>query len=182
MSKSDNLVWMDMEMSGLNPDVDRILEIATVVTDSDLEVIAEGPVVTIFQEDEILNAMDEWNADNHTKTGLIDRIRKEGVSEAEAESTTIEFLSKHVEDGQSPLCGNTIGQDRRFLVKFMPNLEQFLHYRNLDVSTVKELARRWRPDIHDRIQKKASHRAMEDIKESIEELRCYRDRFFRMNS
>ena len=181
LSRNDNLVWMDMEMSGLDPDVDRILEIATIVTDSDLDIIAEGPVVVIFQEDEILDAMDEWNADNHERTGLIDRVRKEGVSVAEAESTTIEFLSKHVEDGQSPLCGNTIGQDRRFLVKFMPNLEQFLHYRSVDVSTVKELARRWRPDIHDGFQKKAVHMAMEDIKESIEELRRYRDQFFRMN-
>jgi oligoribonuclease len=173
------LVWMDLEMTGLEPETDRILEIATLVTDSQLNLIAEGPVLYISQSDALIDGMDEWNTTHHTQSGLIDLVRSQGVAEREAELATLDFLKNHVAEGTSPLCGNSIGQDRRFLVKYMPELEAHLHYRNVDVSTIKELARRWRPDVADSIVKKGSHRALDDINESIEELKHYRTHFFR---
>ncbi len=178
-SYSENLVWIDLEMTGLDPDSERILEIATIITDSSLNIVAEGPVSAIKQSEGLIAAMDEWNTEHHTASGLIDRVREEGVTEAQAERSTLEFISRYVESGKSPLCGNSIAQDRRFLVKYMPELEAWLHYRNLDVSTVKELAVRWRPDLAARIRKTGAHRAMDDIKESIEELRYYKEHFFR---
>ncbi len=180
-SNSQNLVWMDLEMTGLDPDTDRILEIATIITDSELGIIAEGPVIVIMQSEDLLTQMDEWNTEHHTKSGLIERVRKEGVSEAEAEQLTLEFMRQHTDESKSPLSGNSIGQDRRFLVKYMPELEAYLHYRNLDVSTIKELATRWRPDIAAGVQKKGAHRALDDIKDSIEELKRYKELFFRLN-
>ncbi|MBQ61672.1 MAG: oligoribonuclease [Gammaproteobacteria bacterium] len=173
-----NLVWMDLEMTGLDPDVDRILEIATIVTDSKLIILGEGPVLAIKQSDALIASMDEWNTEHHTDSGLIARTRSEGVTELEAEQATIEFLSKYVDPGKSPLCGNSIAQDRRFLVRYMATLEDYLHYRNLDVSTVKELAVRWRPDIAAGVKKKGMHRAYDDIRDSIEELEYYREHFF----
>lgn len=178
MTYSENLVWMDLEMTGLDPEKERIIEIATIITDSALNIIEEGPVACVKQDQAYFDAMDEWNTNHHTASGLIERINKEGMAESEAEQMTLEFLRKHVEPGKSPLCGNTIGQDRRFLVRYMPELETFLHYRNLDVSTVKELCVRWRPDIHNRIEKKNVHRALDDIRESIAELRFYKENFF----
>ncbi len=176
---SGHLVWMDLEMTGLDPACDRILEIATLVTDSNLNMVAEGPVLYVNQTDEVIAAMDEWNTEHHNDSGLIDLVRDKGVSEQEAELATLEFLKQHVGERASPLCGNSIGQDRRFLVKYMPALEAFLHYRNLDVSTVKELAIRWAPEVASGFIKKNAHRAMDDIKESIEELRHYRAHFFK---
>lgn len=180
-TQSQNLVWMDLEMTGLDPKTERILEVATLVTDSDLNLIAEGPVLYVKQSEDLLEAMDEWNTKHHGNSGLLDMVREKGISEREAELQTIEFLSRYVEVGKSPLCGNSIGQDRRFLVKYMPELEAFLHYRNLDVSTVKELAVRWRPDIASSIVKRNTHRALDDIKESIDELKYYRQHFFVTN-
>jgi oligoribonuclease len=171
-----------MEMTGLDPEADRILELAIIITDSDLNTITEGPVITVFQTDSVLTGMDEWNTTHHVESGLVDRVRKEGVPVAEAEETILSFLSQYVEAGCSPLCGNSVGQDRRFLVKYMPQVDAFLHYRILDVSTIKELARRWRPDIHGGVIKKGEHRALEDVRESIEELKYYRERFFRMSA
>ncbi len=165
-------------MSGLDPEAERILEIATIITDSSLNIVEEGPVVYVRQEQALLDAMDEWNTRHHTTSGLVDLVRTEGVSESEAEQITVDFISRHVEAGKSPLCGNSIGQDRRFLMKYMPALESHLHYRNIDVSTVKELCERWRPDLFKELRKEGRHRALDDIRESIEELRFYRDRFF----
>ena len=183
MSRSDNLVWLDMEMSGLNPVSDRVLEIATIVTDSDLNTVAEGPVVVVYQDESVLTAMDEWNTSHHTASGLVDRVRKEGVSEQAADEIVVEFLRMHVDDNTSPLCGNSIGQDRRFIVRYLPKLEALLHYRSIDVSSVKELAKRWRPDIFAGVQtKKGEHRALQDVRESIEELQYYRKTFFRMTN
>ena len=176
----DFLVWIDLEMTGLDPEIDRILEIATLVTDADLNIVAEGPLRYVRQSEEVLAGMDEWNTTHHTASGLVDLVRSEGISEREAERQTLDFLKEHVAAGCSPLCGNSIGQDRRFLVRYMPELESFLHYRNVDVSTVKELAKRWRPDVTASMQKQSTHRALDDIKESIEELRHYREHFFRM--
>ena len=181
-AENQNLVWIDLEMTGLDPESERILEVATLVTDSNLNLIAEGPVIYVSQSESQFAAMDEWNTSHHNESGLIDMVRKEGVSEREAELETLEFLKQHVEAGRSPLCGNSIGQDRRFLVKYMPELEYSLHYRNLDVSTIKELAVRWRPDIAASMSKNNSHRALDDIKESIEELKHYREHFFRLES
>lgn len=178
---NQNLIWMDLEMTGLDPERERILEIATVITDSDLNILAEGPVVYVTQSEELITSMDEWNTKHHTTSGLLDRVREEGVSEREAELQTLEFVKQHVGHKESPLCGNSIGQDRRFLVKYMPELEEYLHYRNLDVSTVKELASRWRPDIANNMTKRNVHRALDDIKESIDELKFYRENFFRMS-
>ena len=177
-SYSENLVWMDLEMTGLDPDVERILEIATIITDSNLNVIAEGPVIVVKQSEELLASMDSWNTEHHTNSGLIERVRREGIPEDEAEQTTLAFIRRYVPERTAPLCGNSIGQDRRFLVRYMPQLEDYLHYRNLDVSTVKELALRWRPDVANSMKKKSSHRALDDIKESIEELRHYKRTFF----
>ncbi|MDI9244866.1 oligoribonuclease [Marinobacter sp. CHS3-4] len=180
MAGSNYLVWIDLEMTGLDPEQERIIEIATIITDSDLNTIEEGPVIAVHQSDSLLNSMDEWCTRTHGESGLTQRVRDSKVSEIDAEQQTIEFLQRYLEPGQSPLCGNSIGQDRRFLVKYMPELEAFFHYRNLDVSTVKELARRWRPDVLDGVKKKGSHLALDDIRDSINELRHYRENFFNL--
>ncbi|UYM17922.1 oligoribonuclease [Endozoicomonas euniceicola] len=177
MAKADNLIWIDLEMTGLEPDTDRILEIATIVTDGQLNQIAEGPVIAIHESDDVLNNMNEWCIKTHAQTGLTERVRQSAISLAEAERLTLDFLKDHIEPGISPMCGNSIGQDRRFLHRYMPELHDFFHYRNIDVSTLKELARRWKPDIMDGFSKKGTHLALEDIRESIEELRYYRQFF-----
>ena len=173
-----NLVWMDLEMTGLDPDIDVILEIATIVTDGDLNVIAEGPVMAVRQSEDTLAGMDEWNVTHHTASGLIKRVRESAVSITEAQARTLAFMEQHCESGTSPLCGNSIWQDRRFLTRYMPAVEGFLHYRMIDVSTVKELARRWKPDLLEQLTKDGKHLALDDIRDSIEELRFYRERFF----
>ncbi|MCG7199008.1 oligoribonuclease [Marinobacter pelagius] len=180
MSDGNRLIWIDLEMTGLDPEKERIIEMATIITDAELNIIAEGPVIAVHQPDSLLEAMDEWCTNTHGASGLTKRVKESTISEAEAEQETLAFLKKHVGSGESPLCGNSIGQDRRFLVKYMPELEGFFHYRNLDVSTVKELARRWRPDVLDGVQKKGSHLALDDIRDSINELRHYRDHFFKL--
>ncbi len=174
-----HLVWIDMEMTGLDPQKERIIEIATIVTDGDLEVVAEGPALAVRQPESLLDAMDEWNQTHHTASGLLRRVREEGVTEREAEAMTLAFLEQHVEKNRAPLCGNTIWQDRRFLSRYMPTLEDYLHYRMVDVSTIKELVRRWRPDLMAGFSKKNEHTALADIRESIEELRYYREHFLR---
>lgn len=174
-----NLVWVDMEMTGLNPDSDRIIEVAVVVTDSQLNIIGEGPVFAIHQSDEILDGMDAWNKGTHGRSGLIDRIKASTVTEADAEAALIEFLKKYVPAGKSPMCGNTICQDRRFMARGMPKLEAFFHYRNLDVSTLKELCKRWKPELANGFKKHQKHTALADIIESIEELRYYREHFIK---
>ncbi|MEC4719684.1 oligoribonuclease [Noviherbaspirillum sp. CPCC 100848] len=174
-----NLVWVDMEMTGLDPDSDRIIEVACVVTDAELNILAEGPVFAIHQPDEVLDKMDAWNKGTHGRSGLIDRVKASTVSEADAETTLIEFLKRHVPAGKSPMCGNSICQDRRFMVRGMPKLEAFFHYRNLDVSTLKELCRRWKPEISSGFKKHQKHTALADIIESIEELRYYREHFIK---
>ncbi|MDG5499320.1 oligoribonuclease [Marinobacter sp. BGYM27] len=180
MASSDRLVWIDLEMTGLDPEKERVIEIATIVTDSDLNLVAEGPVLAIHQSDEVLSGMDEWCTRTHGDSGLTRRVRESRISEVDAEQQTIAFLKEHLEAGQSPLCGNSIGQDRRFLVRYMPALEAFFHYRNLDVSSIKELARRWRPDVLEGVTKKGSHLALDDIRDSINELRHYRETFFKL--
>jgi oligoribonuclease len=180
MDKSTNLVWIDLEMTGLLPDKHRIIEIATIVTDSQLNVLAEGPVIAIKQSDAELDAMDEWNQTHHGRSGLIDRVRASTIDEAEATQQTLAFLADYSVPKASPLCGNSICQDRRFMANTMPELEAFFHYRNLDVSTLKELAQRWRPEIMTGLKKKATHQALDDIRESIEELRFYREHFIRL--
>lgn len=174
-----HLIWIDLEMTGLDTLNDTIIEIATIVTDSELNILAEGPVFAIHTPDIVLNSMDDWNTRQHGQSGLIDRIRRSNVTMAQAETETIAFLSKYVESGRSPMCGNSICQDRRFLARQMPTLERFFHYRNLDVSTVKELAYRWRPDILSSFEKKGSHLALDDIRDSIRELRHYKEHFFK---
>jgi oligoribonuclease len=174
-----NLIWVDMEMTGLNPDADRIIEVAVVVTDSDLNVLEEGPVLAIHQSDEILDGMDAWNKGTHGRSGLIERVKTSTVNEAEAEAQLVEFLKKYVPNGKSPMCGNSICQDRRFMVRTMPKLEEFFHYRNLDVSTLKELCRRWKPELVNGFKKHQKHTALADILESIEELRYYREHFIK---
>lgn len=180
MVDENNLVWIDLEMTGLDPEKEKIIEMATIVTDSELNLVAEGPVIAIHQPDSLLNAMDEWCTRTHGESGLTQRVKDSKVTEREAELATIEFLKQYVAPGKSPLCGNSIGQDRRFLVKYMPELENFFHYRNLDVSTIKELARRWRPDVLAGVKKKGSHLALDDIRDSIDELRHYRATFFKL--
>ncbi|MDE0179109.1 MAG: oligoribonuclease [Gammaproteobacteria bacterium] len=172
------LVWIDMEMTGLDPAVDAILEIASLVTDNDLNIIAEGPVLAVHQNEEILARMDDWNVEHHTESGLVERVRRSPVSVTEAEALTLGFVQRHAEKHSAPLCGNTVWQDRRFLKRYMPSLEGWLHYRIVDVSTVKELARRWKPELVDRFRKRNTHRALDDIRESVAELKHYRDAFF----
>ena len=174
-----NLVWVDLEMSGLDPDTDRIIEIAVVVTDSELNVLAEGPVFAIHQSDEVLDGMDAWNKGTHGRSGLIDRVKASTVTDADAEAALIDFLRHFVPKGKSPMCGNTICQDRRFMARGMPKLEAFFHYRNLDVSTLKELCKRWKPEIASGFKKHQKHTALADIIESVEELRYYRIHFIR---
>lgn len=175
-----NLVWVDMEMTGLDPDKDRIIEVAVVVTDPDLNVLAEGPVFAIHQADAILDGMDAWNKGTHGRSGLIDRVKASTVSEADAESAIIAFLKHFVPSGKSPMCGNSICQDRRFMVRGMPKLEAFFHYRNLDVSTLKELCRRWKPELATGFKKHQKHTALADIIESVEELKYYREHFIKL--
>lgn len=180
MSRQNNLIWIDLEMTGLDPEHDRIIEIATIVTDSQLNILAEGPNLVVHQTDALLAGMDEWCTKQHGQSGLTQKVRDSKISERQAELDTLEFLSEYVDKGASPICGNSIGQDRRFLVKYMPQLEAFFHYRNLDVSTIKELARRWSPEVLDGVVKKGSHLALDDIKDSINELQHYRGTFFKL--
>jgi oligoribonuclease len=175
-----NLVWVDMEMTGLDPDSDRIIEVAVVVTDMHLNVLAEGPVFAIHQSDETLDAMDSWNKGTHGRSGLIDRVKASTVTEADAEAALIAFLKNFVPAGKSPMCGNTICQDRRFMARYMPKLEAFFHYRNLDVSTLKELCRRWKPELASGFKKHQKHTALADIVESVEELKYYREHFIKL--
>lgn len=174
MPREDRLIWIDLEMTGLVPDADRILELATVVTDADLVVIAEGPVIAVHQSDAVLAGMDDWNTRTHGGSGLVVRVRASRYDEMAAERATLEFLAAHVDSGRSPMCGNSVCQDRRFLARGMPALERYFHYRNLDVSTVKELAMRWAPEVAAAVAKESRHTALADIHESIEELRHYR--------
>jgi oligoribonuclease len=174
-----NLIWIDLEMTGLDPSHDRIIEIATVVTDSELNVLAEGPSMAIHQAETLLEGMDEWNTSHHGNSGLTERVRKSTISESQAAQATLDFLCEWVPQGVSPMCGNSIGQDRRFLVRYMPELAAFFHYRNLDVSTLKELAKRWRPKLLESIFKESKHLALDDVYDSIAELRFYREHFIR---
>ncbi len=178
--RATNLIWIDLEMTGLEPDVHRIIEVAAIVTDSDLNVIAEGPELAVYQGGEALGLMDEWNQHHHGTSGLVERVRASKLDDARVEQLTIDFLAEHVEAGASPMCGNSICQDRRFLARWMPALEAFFHYRNLDVSTLKELCRRWSPDVANGLHKQGAHRALADIRESITELEYYRQHFIRL--
>ena len=181
LKKSDNnLIWVDMEMTGLFPDTDRIIEVAIVITDPELAIRVEGPVFAIHQSDATLDAMDAWNKGTHGRSGLIDRVKASTVDEAQAESALVEWMAQYVPKGKSPMCGNTICQDRRFLARTMPRLEGFFHYRNLDVSTLKELARRWKPELASGFKKHQKHTALADIVESVEELRYYREHFIKL--
>lgn len=174
-----NLVWIDMEMTGLDPDNDRVIELAAIVTDPHLNVLAEGPVFAIHQPDEVLDGMDAWNKGTHGRSGLIDRVKASTITEAQAAVAMLEFLKQHVPEGKSPMCGNSICQDRRFMARHMPQLEAFFHYRNLDVSTLKELCRRWRPELIVGFKKHQLHTALADIRESVEELKYYREHFIK---
>jgi oligoribonuclease len=180
MLDASNLIWLDLEMTGLNPEHDRIIEMATIVTDSHLNVVAEGPVFAIHQSDELLNGMDDWNTKQHNGSGLVARVKASRITEEEAEAGTILFLKKYVPFQKSPLCGNSIWQDRRFIAKYMPEFEQYCHYRMIDVSTLKELALRWAPDIYQGVKKDSKHLALDDIRDSIQELRHYREYFLRV--
>jgi oligoribonuclease len=175
-----HLIWLDMEMTGLNPDGDRIIEVAMIITDSQLNVVAESPVIAVHQSDSVLDAMDDWNKNTHGKSGLVARVKASTVSEAQAEQVLLAFLQQHVPAGKSPMCGNSICQDRRFMARWMPKLEEYFHYRNLDVSTLKELCKRWRPELAKGVVKKGKHEALADILESIEELRYYREHFLKV--
>jgi oligoribonuclease len=175
----NNLLWLDMEMTGLDPDRDRIIEVAIVVTDSQLNTVSEAPVLVVRQPDEVLAAMDEWNKSTHARTGLIDKVKSSPLDEAEVEERMLVFLAQHVPGKTSPMCGNSICQDRRFLARWMPALEDYFHYRNLDVSTLKELVRRWKPDLMKGVPKEGKHEALADVYESIAELKYYRDQFIR---
>lgn len=175
-----NLVWLDMEMTGLNPDSDRIIELAMVVTTSDLEVLAESPVWVVHQPESVLDAMDDWNKKTHGRSGLIERVRATRHTEAQVEAEALEFVGKYAPQGTSPMCGNSICQDRRFMARYMPGLEAWFHYRNLDVSTLKELCKRWTPEVYKGFQKKGAHVALADIYESIDELKFYREHFIRL--
>jgi len=176
----NNLIWLDMEMTGLDPDRDRVIEIALVATDSALNVLAESPVVVVHQPDAVLNAMDDWNKKTHGKSGLIDKVRASTTNEAAAAACLLAFMREYAPERTSPMCGNSICQDRRFMARWLPELEAYFHYRNLDVSTLKELARRWRPEVYKGVVKKGAHTALADVHESIEELRYYRDNFIRL--
>ena len=176
----NNLIWIDLEMTGLDTQNDVIIEIATIVTDSTLNVLAEGPMLAIHQSDAILNGMDEWNTNQHGKSGLTERVKNSQINEAEAERQTITFLEQYVPKGKSPMCGNSICQDRRFLVRTMPELEAWFHYRNLDVSSFKEVIKRWRPKLLNGFSKQNTHKALDDIRESIEELKYYREHFLKL--
>lgn len=180
MQNPHNLIWIDLEMTGLNPDKNVIIEIATLVTDSELNILAEGPVIAIHQNDELLSVMDEWNTTQHGGSGLIQRVKESKISTAEAETATLAFLEQWVPAKSSPICGNSICQDRRFLYRLMPKLEAYFHYRNLDVSTLKELAARWAPDVLKGVKKANTHLAMDDIKDSLAELKHYRNHFIRL--
>lgn len=172
-----HLIWVDMEMTGLQPEQDRIIEVAVVVTDSELNVLAEGPVLAVHQSDAVLDGMDNWNKNTHGRSGLIDRVKASSIDEAQAEELLLAFLAQYVPAGKSPMCGNSICQDRRFMARYMPRLEAFFHYRNLDVSTVKELCRRWQPQVAKGFNKRGMHTALADIHESIDELKYYREHF-----
>lgn len=174
----DNLIWIDLEMTGLEPDTDTIIEIATIVTDKDLNVLGRGPNLAIHQEKSVMDAMDEWCTTHHGQSGLTDRVLSSDISMADAEAQTIAFLEQYVPAGKSPICGNSVGQDRRFLYRYMPKLEAYFHYRYLDVSTIKELAKRWKPEALEGFEKSGAHLALDDIIESIEELKHYRTTMF----
>jgi oligoribonuclease len=176
----DNLIWVDMEMSGLNPDTDKVLEVAIVVTDTHLNTVAEAPVLVVHQDDAVLDAMDSWNKAAHAKSGLVERVRASSLPESGVESRMVEFLQQHVPPGVSPMCGNSVHQDRRFMVRHLPRLEAFFHYRNLDVSTLKELVKRWKPELAAGFTKHGKHEALADIYESIEELKYYREHFLKV--
>ncbi|QBH95205.1 oligoribonuclease [Limnobaculum zhutongyuii] len=176
----NNLIWIDLEMTGLDPEINRIIEIATIVTDANLNILAEGPVFAIHQTDEHMALMDEWNTTTHTASGLVTRVKQSTFDEQAAEQKTIEFLQQWVPHGCSPICGNSIGQDRRFLYRYMPELERYFHYRYLDVSTLKELARRWKPEVLAGITKQSTHQALDDIRDSIAELAYYRENFIKL--
>ncbi len=178
--QNNTLIWLDMEMTGLDPDHDRIIEMAVILTDEKLEVLVEAPVIVVHQTDAILDGMDDWNRATHGKSGLIERVKASTVTEAQAEAQMLAFLREHVAERSSPMCGNSICQDRRFLARWMPQLEAWFHYRNLDVSSLKELARRWNPDLLRGLQKTGAHTALADIRESIAELRHYREHFLRL--
>lgn len=182
MTVSDsNLIWLDLEMTGLEPKTDVILEIATIITDSHLNILAEGPVFAIHQSDIVLDTMSEWCIEHHGNSGLTERCRKSKIDLATATSETINFIKQYVPEGKSPMCGNSIGQDRRFINRYMPDFENYFHYRNLDVSTVKELARRWKPEVLDKVVKTGAHLALDDIRESIAELKVYQEHFFKID-
>jgi oligoribonuclease len=177
---ANNLIWLDMEMTGLNPDGDRIIEVAMVITDSQLQTVAESPVLVVHQSTEILDAMDQWNKSTHVRSGLVDKVKASTLNEAQVEEQMLAFLQQHVPSNTSPMCGNSICQDRRFLARWMPVLERYFHYRNLDVSTLKELAKRWKPEIIAGIVKHGKHEALADIYESIEEMKYYRANFIQV--
>ena len=180
MSKQQNLIWIDLEMTGLNPEKDRIIEIATIVTDAHLNILAEGPVYAIHQSEDLLQGMDAWNTRQHNQSGLVRRVQASQVDEKTAERQTLKFLQQYVEKGKSPMCGNSICQDRRFLYRYMPDLCAFFHYRNLDVSTLKELAARWHPKLVKGYKKESQHLALQDIKDSIDELEYYKQHFVQL--
>ena len=178
---NDNLIWLDMEMTGLLPDSDRIIELAVVVTDADLNVIAESPVIVVHQSDEVLDGMDAWNKGTHGRSGLIEKVKTSTTNEDQATAQMLAFLKENVPAGKSPMCGNSICQDRRFMARYMPELEKYFHYRNLDVSTFKELARRWKPTVYSGFKKASKHEALADIYESIDELKYYREHFIKLD-
>ena len=180
MDKSENLVWLDLEMTGLDPEIDRIIEIATIVTDKNLNELAVGPVFAIHQSEVTMANMNAWCMKIHNQNGLAERVKKSTINESEAEQQTIEFLEQYINAGQSPLCGNSISQDRRFLYKYMPALQELLHYRNIDVSSIKELAKRWKPDLQNMKKQKSIHLALDDIRNSVNELRFYREHFIKI--